>query len=224
MHQSAINSRSSPATTDSTDFLFLKVFVLTLPLVLSPSPSVIHHAPLLHHSSLPVVAVASALSTTRVAAKTSAATPAACNKNKSADMDWLYGIFGVCSSRGSKPPPPAADIEKDSSAYKGPCAQDDDLADDLMAPGRLYNLCKAKEAPPIDLVQQLISDPTRKSERISYKSPKDNECVCCACACLFISRVSSFKQTPLHAASGNGHEAVVRVLLDAGADFKARDK
>jgi hypothetical protein len=38
------------------------------------------------------------------------------------------------------------------------------------------------------------------------------------------SHVRSFKQTPLHAASGNGHEAVVRVLLDAGADFKARDK
>jgi hypothetical protein len=92
-------------------------------------------------------------------------------------MDWLFGIFGACTSRGSKPPPPAADIEKDSSAYKGPCAHDDDVADDLMAPGRLYNLCKAKEAPPIDLVQQLLSDPTTKSERISYKSPKDNECV-----------------------------------------------
>ena len=90
-------------------------------------------------------------------------------------MDWLFGIFGVCSSRGAKPPPPAADIEKDSSTYKGPCAEDGDLPDDLMAPGRLYNLCKAKEAPPIDLVQQLLSDPTKKNERISYKSPKDNE-------------------------------------------------
>jgi hypothetical protein len=92
-------------------------------------------------------------------------------------MDWLFGIFGVCSSRGAKPPPPAADVEKDSSAYKGPCAEDGDLPDDLMAPGRLYNLCKSKDAPPIDLVQQLLSDATKKSERISYKSPKDNECV-----------------------------------------------
>jgi hypothetical protein len=92
-------------------------------------------------------------------------------------MDWLFGIFGVCSSRGAKPPPPAADVEKDSSAYKGPCAEDGDLPDDLMAPGRLYNLCKSKDAPPIDLVQQLLSDAAKKSERISYKSPKDNECV-----------------------------------------------
>ena len=91
-------------------------------------------------------------------------------------MDWLYGLFGICTSRGAKPPPPAADMEKDSNTYKGPCAEDSDLPDDLMAPGRLYNLCKAKEAPPIDLVQQLLSDPTKKNERITYKSPKDNEC------------------------------------------------
>ena len=140
-------------------------------------------------------------------------------------MDFLLGIFGVCSSRGSKPPPPAADMEKDTSAYKGPCAEDGDLPDDLMAPGRLYNLCKAKEAPPIDLVQQLLSDPTKKNERISFKSPKDNECECDdRFLSLCGSRDCSFKQTPLHAASGNGHEAVVRVLLDAGADLKARDK
>ena len=99
-----------------------------------------------------------------------------CKSHQAHDMDWLLGIFGVCSSRGAKAPPPAADMEKDSSAYKGPCAEDGDLPDDLMAPGRLYNLCKAKEAPPIDLVQQLLSDPTKKNERISYKSPKDNEC------------------------------------------------
>lgn len=54
-------------------------------------------------------------------------------------------------------------MEKDTSTYKGPCAEDGDLPDDLMAPGRLYNLCKAKEAPPIDLVQQLLSDPTKKN-------------------------------------------------------------
>ena len=67
-------------------------------------------------------------------------------------------------------------MEKDTNAYKGPCAEDSDLPDDLMASGRLYNLCKAKEAPPIDLFQQLLSDPTKKNERITYKSPKDNEC------------------------------------------------
>ena len=74
-------------------------------------------------------------------------------------------------------------------------------------------------------MQQLLSDPTKKNARISFKSPKDNECECDhRFLSLCGSRYCSFKQSPLHAASGNGHEAVVRVLLDAGADLKARDK
>ena len=110
-------------------------------------------------------------------------------------MDWL---FGICTSRGAKPPPPAADMEKDTNAYKGPCAEDSDLPDDLMAPGRLYNLCKTKEAPPIDLVQQLLSDPTKKNERITYKSPKDNECAMqMRGLCSFVAHTTAASSRPL---------------------------